>query len=76
MAQVKVAEAIRFEPPRRKGMALHISALLLIFLTVVILLTIAVDQPVGLLAIALLIAALFLSLFLPVLFYRLYSLVK
>ena len=75
MAQVQ-GSAILFEPPRRRGMALHISALLVIFLGVVILLTFTVSQPAGLLAVILLIIALLLSGLLPILFYRLYSLVK
>jgi hypothetical protein len=57
-------------------MVLHISALLLIFALLAVLLTVVVSQPAGFLVVVLLILALLFSLLLPLLFYRLYSLVK
>jgi hypothetical protein len=76
MTQANLETAFRFDPPRRKGMALHITALLLIFALLAVLLTVAVSEPAGLLVVILLILALLFSLLLPLLFYRLYSLVK
>lgn len=76
MAQANPENAVRFDPPRRRGMAVHITALTIIFVLVAILLTVAVSQPVGLLVVVLLLLALLLSLLLPLLFYRFYSLVK
>jgi len=76
MTQADPETAFRFEPSRRKGMLLHITALLLIFGIVAVLLNVSISQPAGLLVVILLILALLFSLLLPVLFYRLYSLVK
>jgi hypothetical protein len=76
MTQAALPGISRFDPERRRGLALHISALLLIFLIVVSLLNYAIDQPAGLAAIIALLLALAFSLALPFLFYRLYSLVK
>lgn len=65
-----------FSPPRRRGAGLHVSALLLVFVIVILLLGLALSQPSGVLAIAVLTAAVLISLFLPILFYRLYGLIK
>lgn len=64
----------RFDPPRRKGFALNISALLLDFALLLALLVFAVNQPPGLLVVFALLGALLLSFPLPILLYRLYSL--
>ncbi len=76
MNATNLESAVRFEPARRKGLVLHITALLVIFALLAILLTLALAQPAGVVVVVLLIAALFLSLLLPLLFYRLYSLIK
>jgi hypothetical protein len=64
----------RFDPPRGKGLGLNISALLLDFVLLLSLLFIAVNQPPGLFVVLALLGALVLSLPLPILLYRLYSL--
>jgi len=76
MSAANLESAVRFEPARRNGLILHISALLVIFALLASLLTLALTQPAGVLVVILLIAALLLSLLLPLLFYRLYSLIK
>lgn len=67
---------LRYDPARRRGLTLHISSLLLLFLIVLTLLSYAISLPPGLLAIVVLLAALVLALAIPLLFYRLYALVK
>lgn len=76
MNAVNLESALRFEPARRKGLVLHITALLVLFALLAVLLTLALSQPAGVLVVILLVAALLLSLLLPLLFYRLYSLIK
>lgn len=66
----------RFEPSRRTGELLHIGALLIISVSVAVLLGLAISQPPGLFFVLLLVFAFLLSLLSPLLFYRLYSLVK
>jgi hypothetical protein len=65
---------VRFDPPRRRGGLLHLGLLLGSAGMTIALLTLATLQPAGPLVILLLIGALFLSLPLPFLFYRLYAL--
>lgn len=69
-----VVNWMRFDPPRRKGVALHLGALALASLVVVVLLILALSQQPGLSVVLLLIGALLFSLPLPLLFYRLYAL--
>ncbi len=64
----------QFDPPRRKGFALHLIALLVDSILIVVLLFSAVSQPPGLIVVLALMGALLLSLPLPILMYRLYSL--
>lgn len=64
----------RFDPPRRKGFAVNLVALLVDFILIVALLVFAVSRPPGLIVVLALLAALLLSFPLPVLIYRLYSL--
>lgn len=76
MAQANVDAAAHFEPRRRRGLGLHISALIAIVVIAAVLLTVAVSQPAGVLVVVLLVSTLALSLLLPIVFYRLYSLIK
>lgn len=76
MATTAESSVTRFDPSRRSGLILHISGLALIFLIVISLLSFAISQPAGLPAILVLLLTLLLALALPILFYRLYALVK
>jgi hypothetical protein len=76
MASANLDAAILFAPARRRGLGLHVSALLLVFVIAVILFSVALSLPAGAPAIALIVIGLFVSLLLPFLFYRLYSLIK
>jgi hypothetical protein len=66
----------RFDPPRRKGIALHASALLLCIAVLAGLLFFATTQTPGPLVVVLLIVSLLVSAFLPIFFYRLYALLQ
>jgi hypothetical protein len=76
MALPAETAVIRFEPARRRGLILHVSALGLVLLIVLSLLSFAIIQPTGVLPILALVLALLFSISLPFLFYRLYALVK
>jgi hypothetical protein len=76
VVQPATATVSRYDPARRRGLTLHISALALVLLVVLSLLSFAIAQPAGVLAILALVLALLLALLLPLLFYRLYSLIK
>jgi hypothetical protein len=67
---------ILFSPPRRKGLALHIGALFLSGTLLVILLTLAITRPPGLAVVFLLLGAFLFSLPIPLLLYRLYTLLQ
>jgi hypothetical protein len=69
-----MSEWIEFRPRRRRGMALQGGALLLFGAAIGVMLTIASQNPPGLLAVGLLVVSVVLSLTLPLLFYRLYAL--
>src|SRR3990172_460728 len=68
--------SIRFDPARRRGSILHVTVLLLLTLVVGGMLTLAILLPPGFLPVLLLVGALIMSLSLPLLFYRLYSLLQ
>lgn len=65
---------LRFDPPRRGGYSLNFAALLIGFLLILALLVFALSQPPGLIVVVVLLGALMLSIPLPILMYRLYSL--
>jgi hypothetical protein len=65
-----------FVPPRRKGLLLLVGAMLVAGVVVIILLTLALSQPAGLGVIAMLVGALLFSLPIPLLLYRLYTLLQ
>jgi hypothetical protein len=67
-------EWIEFRPPRSRGVALQLAALLLLSAAIGLMLTVASQNPPGLLSVGLLVFSLLLSLALPLLFYRLYAL--
>ncbi|MCW5874894.1 MAG: hypothetical protein KIS88_09655 [Anaerolineales bacterium] len=75
MAQALPA-TLQFDPPRRRGTGLHISAALLVLVGAAMLFGLALAQPPGVLGILLLVAGSLVSLVLPFLFYRLYCLHK
>lgn len=66
----------RFDPPRRRGLAIHFGALAVCVTAVISLLFFASAQPTALTSVLLLIGALLFSLPLPLLFYRLYALLQ
>ncbi|HLD93384.1 MAG TPA: PH domain-containing protein [Anaerolineales bacterium] len=65
---------IRFDPPHRKGYLLNLAALLVDFFLIAALLVFSLGQPPGLIVVVVLLGALLLSVPLPILMYRLYSL--
>lgn len=73
-AQNAMSEWIRFEPPRQKGLLLHLGALVLLLIAIGAALTLITRAQAGVLTILLLLIAVALSLGLPVLLYRLYAL--
>lgn len=75
MAQ-SLPAALQFDPPRRRGTGLHVSAALLVLVLASMLIGLSLAQPPGVLGIALLVAGCMVSLILPFLFYRLYCLHK
>lgn len=68
--------SLQFDPPRRRGTGLHVSAALLVLVVAGMLFGLALAQPPGVLGILLLVAGSLVSLVLPFLFYRLYCLHK
>lgn len=67
---------ILFSPPRRKGLALHIGGLFVAGTLLVVLLTFAITRPPGLGVVFLLLGAFLFSLPIPLLLYRLYTLLQ
>lgn len=68
--------SLQFDPPRRRGTGLHVSAALLVLSVAVVLFLLALAQPPGIVGIILLVAGSLICLLLPLLFYRLYCLHK
>ena len=66
----------RFHPPRRRGIFLHVGAILGFTLVVMWLFLSATRAPLGLLFLLYLLGALFLAIPIPVLAYRLYALLR
>lgn len=75
MASAEPASLL-FEPPRRRGTGLHLSAAALVASIVAVLYLLALAQPPGLAAIVLVVLASLVALALPFLFYKLYCLHK
>lgn len=75
MAQ-SLPTSLQFDPPRRRGTGLHVSAALLVLVVAAMLIGLALAQPPGVVGIILLVAGCIVSLVLPFLFYRLYCLHK
>ncbi|UYN92626.1 MAG: hypothetical protein KIT70_03795 [Anaerolineales bacterium] len=68
--------SLQFDPPRRRGTGLHVSAALLVLTVAAVLFLLALAQPPGVVGIILLVAGSLICLLLPLLFYRLYCLHK
>ncbi|MBX3047168.1 MAG: hypothetical protein KF698_09245 [Anaerolineales bacterium] len=68
--------SLQFDPPRRRGTGLHVSAALLVLTLASLLFLLALAQPPGPVGIILLVAGSLICLLLPLLFYRLYCLHK
>lgn len=71
-----MTEWIRFQAPRRRGIALHSAVLLVLTTSIGAMLTIASQSQPGLLIVVLLVASVLFSLLLPLFFYRLYALLR
>lgn len=71
-----MTEWIRFQAPRRRGVALHSAVLLVLLVSIGTMLTVASQSPPGLLIVVLLLASVLFALLLPVFFYRLYALLR
>lgn len=67
---------IRFDPPKRTGLLLHLALVLGLSAAIGALLTIASQNPAGLVAILLLLLSVLATLALPLLLYRLYALLQ
>lgn len=67
---------IRFQAPRRRGIALHAAVLLALIVSIAVMLTVASQSPPGLLIVVLLVASVLFGTLLPVFFYRLYALLR
>ena len=67
---------IRFQAPKRRGIALHAAVLLLLTASIAGMLTLASQSPPGLLVVVLLILSVIAGFLLPVFSYRLYALLR
>ena len=71
-----MSEWIRFDPPRQRGVLLHLGALLVLLIVIGLALSLITRAGAGVLTILLLLVTVILSLGLPLLLYRLYALLQ